>query len=384
MQHQNRPRELPGLTPLRGLAALWVVFYHYSAGYLPRLNTQDFSHIIPKGYLAVDLFFLLSGFVLAHVYGGALERGRPCRFLPFIRARLARVYPLHLCVLLMFVGLALAIGLAGHQPGHPLAPIPLTGQRSVLAFVANLFLLQGVHAGSLSWNYPAWSISTEFFAYLAFPLLLPLVWRAGPKARLGLGLLLLTGLAGLGYATGDYFNQWNGATAIVRCLDEFLMGCVLYAAAGPRVARFLASDWVVFPTVALLLLLLQSDGPDLATVLLFAVLIVATVANDGVYARMLNVRPLVWLGEISYSLYLVQDLVQYVTSHVLAAAGLGRPEHFSVPVSAFLGAGMLAACLMLSTLTYRLIEQPARRCLKQGLPGLKPVGKAVPRIAPVE
>jgi peptidoglycan/LPS O-acetylase OafA/YrhL len=366
LQNGTRLRELPGLTPLRGIAALWVVFYHFSAEYLPQLNTNEFSHIIPKGYLAVDLFFLLSGFVLAHVYGGGLECGRPCRFLPFIRARLARVYPLHLFVLVVFVSLTLAIGGLHHPPGRLTEPIPLTGERSLTALVANLFMLQGLNAGGLSWNYPSWSISTEFMAYLAFPLLLPIVWRAGPRLRLGLTVLLLGALAGFSYATNDYFNQWDGLPAVLRCLDEFLLGCMAYVTFGRNAGGLLASDWIAFATLGLLLLLLQSNGPDIATVLLFAPLIGAAVANEGRFAQMLNARPLIWLGEISYSLYLVQDLGKYATTESLAAAGL-QHRQLSIPVSLALGIAMVVACLAVSTLTYRLIEEPARRTMKQGL-----------------
>lgn len=365
MQNGSHPSELRGLTPLRGIAALWVVFYHFSNDYLTQLNTKDFSHIIPKGYLAVDLFFLLSGFVLAHVYGAGLECGRPCRFLPFIRARLARVYPLHVFVLIVFVSLTLAIGGLHHPSGEITEPIPLTGERSLTALVANLFMLQGVHAGGLSWNYPAWSISTEFMAYLAFPLLLPMVWRAGPRLRLGLAVVLLGALAGFSYATNDYFNQWDGAPAVLRCLDEFLLGCVAYVSFGRKEGGILASDWIAFATLGLLLLLLQSNGPDIATVLLFALLIGATVANDGLFAQMLNARPLVWLGQISYSLYLVQDLIKYATTESLAAAGLHHRQ-LSIPDSLALGAAMIVACLAVSTLTYRLVEEPARRLMKHG------------------
>jgi peptidoglycan/LPS O-acetylase OafA/YrhL len=371
LQNGIRPRELPGLTPLRGIAALWVVFYHFSSEYLPQLDTKDFSHIIPKGYLAVDLFFLLSGFVLAHVYGGGLECGRPCRFLPFIRARLARVYPLHLFVLILFVSLTLAIGL--RQPSNS---IPLTGERSLLGLAANLFMLQGVRAGELSWNYPAWSISTEFIAYLAFPLLLPMVWRAGPRLRLALIALLVAALAGFSYATNDYFNQWDGLPAVLRCLCEFLLGCVAYVSFGRNEGRILASDWLAFATLGLLILLLQSNGPDIATVLLFSLLIGVAVANEGRFAQLLNARPLVWLGEISYSLYLVQDLVKYATTESLDAAGI-QHRALSIPVSVALAGAMIIACLAVSTVTYRLVEEPARRCMKHGL--RRPAGEATAR-----
>jgi peptidoglycan/LPS O-acetylase OafA/YrhL len=365
LQNGTRPKELPGLTPLRGIAALWVVFYHFSSEYLPQLDTKDFSHIIPKGYLAVDLFFLLSGFVLAHVYGAGLECGRPCRFLPFIRARLARVYPLHLFVLILFVSLTLAMHGVHHPSGQGPAPIPLTGERSLVALAANLFMLQGVRAGELSWNYPAWSISTEFMAYLAFPLLLPMVWRAGPKLRLALVALLVGVLVGFSYATNDYFNQWDGLPAVLRCLAEFLLGCVAYVSFGRNESGILGSDWIAFATLGLLILLLQTNGPDLATVLLFALLIGAAVANDGRFAQLLNARPLVWLGQISYSLYLVQDLVKYATTESLDAAGI-QHRALSIPVSIGLAAAMIVACLTLSSLTYRLVEAPARRCMRHG------------------
>lgn len=68
-------RQLPALTPLRGIAALWVVLYHYcgTAQYLPNLDITPHSYIVSKGYLAVDIFFMLSGFVMAHVYHRAFS-----------------------------------------------------------------------------------------------------------------------------------------------------------------------------------------------------------------------------------------------------------------------------------------------------------------------
>jgi peptidoglycan/LPS O-acetylase OafA/YrhL len=60
--------QLPSLTPLRGLAAIWVVIYHYSVQCFPNLDAAHYTHFIGKGYLAVDMFFMLSGFVMTHVY----------------------------------------------------------------------------------------------------------------------------------------------------------------------------------------------------------------------------------------------------------------------------------------------------------------------------
>jgi len=83
------------------------------------------------------------------------------------------------------------------------------------------------------------------------------------------------------------------------------------------------------------------------------------------FTQMLNARPLVWLGQISYSLYLVQDLIKYATTESLAAVGLHHRQ-LSIPDSLALGAAMIVACLAVSTLTYRLVEEPARRLMKHG------------------
>src|ERR1700733_8687541 len=179
----NRPlsavSQLPSLTSLRGLAALWVVLFHYTALYFPRLDITGHSSLIGKGYLAVDLFFMLSGFVMTHVYHRAFCDSVKENYRSFLVARVARLYPLHVVVLLLFVTTALLAQLLAYASTGTAEGIPLTGTRSLAAAIANLFMLQGLSAEHLSWNYPSWSISVEFMAYLAFPLVLPMVWRGG-------------------------------------------------------------------------------------------------------------------------------------------------------------------------------------------------------------
>jgi peptidoglycan/LPS O-acetylase OafA/YrhL len=96
-------RRLPSLTSLRGIAALWVVLYHYcgTAQYFPNLDITPHSYLISKGYLAVDMFFMLSGLVMTHVYYRSQSIGRHYR--GFLAARVARLYPLHIFILLLFV-----------------------------------------------------------------------------------------------------------------------------------------------------------------------------------------------------------------------------------------------------------------------------------------
>src|SRR6185437_981882 len=182
---------------------------------------------------------------------------------------------------------------------------------------ANLFMLQGLKASELSWNYPAWSISVEFIAYLGFPLALPVIWRARPSRKIVLALLLVAALAGLAGVTHDDFDQWDGPLALLRCMPEFLIGSLLYAAFAGRCWRSsLGRDGVLVSVTVALLLLLHHGSNDFLVILLFPVLILAAVANQGRAAALLNTPSLVWLGEISYSLYLVHGLVQFVATQL--------------------------------------------------------------------
>jgi peptidoglycan/LPS O-acetylase OafA/YrhL len=124
-------RQLQSLTSLRGLAALWVVFYHYSAIYFPRLDIGDYSNLIAKGYLAVDLFFMLSGFVMTHVYYRAFSESITQNYRNFLVARVARLYPLHLLVLFLFLATALTSQLLVYMTRRPLRRRSKTGLRRI-------------------------------------------------------------------------------------------------------------------------------------------------------------------------------------------------------------------------------------------------------------
>ncbi|WP_454688594.1 acyltransferase family protein [Achromobacter aloeverae] len=366
----QRASHLPSLTPLRGIAAVWVVLYHYGVLYFPSMQPDKHTGLLNKGYLAVDLFFLLSGFVMAHVYRDMFSRQVDTRsYWTFLSARIARLYPLHLVVLGLFVALALVVGVVSYASGGPPAGIPVTGVRSLLALVANLFMLQGLHASTLSWNYAAWSISLEFMAYLVFPFVLVAVWRARPRTQGALALALCAVLAGLAWWSGDDFNQWDGPTTLLRCLPEFLLGTLLYRVyLSPARAALLSGDAVALGLLAMLLLTLHAKGPDLLAILLLAGLLMAVVSNRSRIGAWLNSSPLVWLGEVSYALYLVHGLVQHTTSEVLSR-GLHIQDRHVLSSNSSLGmlVLMLGISLLLAAACYRWIEKPAQRYLRGAL-----------------
>jgi peptidoglycan/LPS O-acetylase OafA/YrhL len=315
------------------------------------------------------MFFMLSGFVMTHVYYRAFTEsdltqsiGRHYR--SFIMARVARIYPLHLLVLILFVVTAVA----SRWHGASLAAIrnvPLSGSESVGAFFANIFMLQGLKAGALSWNYPSWSISVEFMAYLVFPFTLPMIWRAPGAAKIGIATGLFGLLALLAYVTGDDFDQWDGPITLLRCLPEFALGTLLYSAfrAAPK-GSLLARDGFVFGVLAAIVLSLHFGLSDLLVTSLFAVFMLAAVLNTGRFSTCANTSALVWLGDVSFALYLIHSFVQFVVSELLWHFGVHNPAVIPAGVSLSLAVAMIAICLVAAHLSYFGVEIPSRQYLR--------------------
>ncbi len=159
-------RNIKALTGLRGYAALWVVLSHasftdsLSAPLAARLNWGRADGVLRHEYLAVDLFFVLSGFVLTHAHARELDGGVDGRsYVRFLLLRLARVYPLHLLALVAAVLIAQVV------PSHL--------ENTAGSLVLNILLMSSWgFCSTLSWNGPAWSLSSEWLAYLVLPLMI--------------------------------------------------------------------------------------------------------------------------------------------------------------------------------------------------------------------
>jgi peptidoglycan/LPS O-acetylase OafA/YrhL len=378
-QSSRSGEQLASLTPLRGIAALWVVLFHF-CWYFPAIHPERYTGAVYKGYLAVDVFFVLSGFVITHVYQeGFTRRVTGWRYRNFLKARVARLYPLHIIVLLLFVAFAIAERAATYAIRGSFEPIALTGERSVSALLANLVMLQGLWARELSWNDPSWSISLEFLAYLLFPLLFPVLWRMRPAGKTAIGAMLMIVLGWVAYRTGDYFNQWNGAYAILRCLPEFIAGSLLYNVYQSGLfAAVLTTDAAFLVVIVLLGVLLHTAAPDLAIISLFPLLILTAVLNEGRFTRLLNSVPLLWLGDVSYSLYLLHWFVLFVVTEVVRRSPGIDFARLPFDISLSLMAAMIVVCLGLASLSFRFIEVTGRRWLRQRL-NVRPPGKPLIR-----
>src|SRR5690349_10358782 len=153
--------DLPALTGIRGVAAWFVVLYHIRLGLAWALPPEALA-VLSKGYLAVDLFFMLSGFVLWLNYSNRLRAGGIGTAPAFLLRRIARIWPLHLVMLAGAIAFVLAVAATGREPSdhYPWGELPL-----------HLLLIQNWgFTNALTWNDPAWSISCELAAYMMLPL----------------------------------------------------------------------------------------------------------------------------------------------------------------------------------------------------------------------
>ncbi|HWU01701.1 MAG TPA: acyltransferase [Novosphingobium sp.] len=353
--------EFAALTGLRGVAAWFVVLFHVRVllgGTVP----VWLMPLLGKGYLAVDLFFILSGFVLWHSWAGRLDGAGLAGARHFWWRRVARIWPLHALVLAGFVALALALRATGRDAGAwPFAHLPW-----------HVLLVQAWgFTPALEWNDPAWSISCEMAASLLFPAVVALAmavearWRLADAGLIALAAGLVAGLWGFfalhGATTlgGDVSH-----TGLVRCLLEFALGNALRVMFG----RWGSRRWLAGAAWALVgaALLVQWAGlaETVAMPVAFAALILALATGRGWAGRALGARALHALGEVSYATYLAHyglytvfklAFVHPAPGHA-AAMGLGQL------------AGFLALVLAASFALYHGVEKPAQRWFN-ALPG---------------
>ncbi|MBU4436346.1 MAG: acyltransferase [Alphaproteobacteria bacterium] len=339
------------LTVLRFFAAFWVVMFHY----WPNLAIGFTPAIAAKGYLGVEAFFTLSGFILCHVYLQGFGQGR-FRYGDFLWNRLARVYPLHLATLAGVGLMAAAAGLAGVTVGHNII--------SWEALPANLLLVHAWGFAPVSgWNHASWSISAEWFAYLSFPAFAFAAWKLRKKPFLAVALAL-TLIAVLypvferlaGFPLTEATIKW-GALRIVPC---FAYGCALHALwrSGAIPGRVAGPGAAIMGAVVLGMV--QFGAPDFLIVAGLGGIIVMLAALAASGSTFASQSVFVYLGEISYSTYMI--CIPWKILSVNAATRILQIEGDQLPFLVWVV--IVAALIPLSAISYHLIEKPAREHMK--------------------
>jgi len=351
----------------RGIAACAVAFYHLRA----------YSHVfelplVRNAYLFVDFFFVLSGFVIAANYQRRLmEGGFPVG--RFLLLRLGRLYPLHLVMLLAYIALkavqALVPALSSIANQPPFAP-PM---ESLDTMVANLLLIQGWNVYRfLTWNTQAWSVSTEFYAYVVFALVLTAMgvraWIIALAAILA-GPLTLYMLVGHMDTTFDY--GW------IRCLYGFAMGVLtwnIYRRWPSAWLRGTAAELIAVTTIALFVSEAGTTALSIAAPYVFALAVFVYAADAGAVSRVMRGKGFVLLGTISYSVYMVHALVAGRFVDLGKLTGFITSIHvdgYAMQVfgtNRWLGdlsyVAYLAIVIPLSLITYSWVERPAREWVR--------------------
>lgn len=348
-------QDISAWTALRAFACVWVVLFHFDQ----RFETSIGGIFVANGYLAVDLFFVLSGAVIFHVYGTAL-RERQFSWRIFLWKRFARLYPVHLVTLIAAVAIlygGAAIGI-GRAPEYDFGTV----------LFANFFALHGLGVlDELTLNYPSWSISAEIAAYVLFPILAYpcLIWSRRALMIAGIGLFLAVVIAvelapDHLFPTNPRGQKLTSLTynfSILRVLPEFLLGVIVCRClTGVRQLSSGASFLGLGAVIALMALCLLA-GQDWAFVLVGVALVGLLFVG--------RFHPPQWmllLGTISYSVYMVHALVAITLFKVIERVG-GYPDN-AVPLMWW--PVTLGTTVFVGYLTWRFVEEPMRQRLTCG------------------
>ena len=367
---------------MRGIAALLVALFHFEmaiARFVPAKLTMFFE----KCYLMVDLFFIMSGFIILHVYKDDFAyhiKGNS--FKKYIIARFARIYPLHFFAMLLLVTLVITFSPHGTYPNAIENP---------WAIPTGFLLLHSYYIHNIyTWNIPSWSISAEWAAYLLFPFLALFLNKKKLSALILFVIFIIAAYVSIMYllprknylypsipvphnlnTTYDY--------GFLRGIAGFMTGMLVYKLYQCSLLKGIFHKDIFAATIILLLVLAMHFAvSDAYCIILFAALVFVFALNNGYLHACCNNKFAQYIGKISYSIYMMQIFLQEPFSKGLrlpGVVGFGRGKQ---NIEFFDGLGYffiyLVLLLAISSITYYTIEQPCRKWInrlgsldKQGL-----------------
>lgn len=349
-------REIKSLTSIRGLAAIYIIIFHWNGEIFrkkPQLINNYLAAVLNHGYLSVDLFFVLSGFVLslssAAVFNHRISNGN---YKSFMYKRFVRIFPLYISITILYFLLFHTGGISK-------------------SLIVNLTLLQGV-IPSLNDSLipPGWSLTNEWVIYFLFPFLFYFIWRIRKKAWiivLAAVLILIT----ISIVRSPGFNWMNynqlknthgfrpvisftrGPASFLRAIAAYLLGAFAYLQFEKNKERSTFLKYLLLPMCILFLF----KGTDILIILLMPFLVLYLTEKNKV-SDFLSTKSIYFLGLISYSLYLNHYL--FIKTYSKFSKSVGVDNN----IISF--CYVLIGTLVLSTITYYAIEKPAMKLLKKG------------------
>jgi len=381
--------QLLPLTGLRFFLALWVVIYHQTspAGYLgplmARLPVLIFC-VLRTGYVAVGVFFVLSGFVLSYSHSLA-TRFSSSQLVSFAGARFARIYPTY-CFGLLLIAPLIAAQVLGDWSAAAAT------KETAIGILNGTLLQSWIPYAALSWNAPGWSLSDEAFFYCCFPLVgvalwklsrlrsilltASVIWAAALLAPLIVFIVPLRpfGIAPATSAPWDANPFWANLISFnpLLRLPDFCIGilvCRIYDELRLRNSYLLGKGyWLYLPGVLLEVLALSNSNalplPFVQNGLLLplhSLIILGFALGGGVCSRLLSTSPVVFLGNASYAMYIVHvPLLFWMNKITKRLFGL-KPSGLVWMLC------YLVVVVCVSSVLFKVLEQPANRILKMKL-----------------
>jgi peptidoglycan/LPS O-acetylase OafA/YrhL len=369
-----RTGEIKALSGLRIVAAVWVVLFHFR----PLLEQaapgfrSALAPVLDCGAQGVDLFFILSGFVLTWNYLDRMGDSFSWRStLHFLWLRLSRVWPVYL-VTMHLAALWIIFTLnVGHVPSEA------AGSLTAMNYVRQFLLVQlwfAPYFDGTSWDGPAWSISAEWLAYLLFGALVLVIFRIARATR-ARGLFFLAVAASLPpvvllMATGLFYTPWSW---LPRIIMQFTAGALVCAAVRKlkpsdraRTGAGIASLLLAAAIVGILYWLDANPVPTIydsagLVDVLFVPLVSTLAIGAGTLPAMLSLRPMVYLGHISFSLYMVHELVHTTWNWMVLQFELQLGSDLAGKAVLL---ALFAVAIAGAVLLYHLVEEPARKWMR--------------------
>ncbi len=351
----------------RGLCAVLVATFHLQA-YSHLYN----SALIRHSFLFVDFFFVLSGFVITASYREKLLAG--FSVWQFMFLRLGRLYPLHFVILVTFIGIeVLRYRFNGLLGGAEVSKF--SQSHSIEAIFTNIFLIQslGIHK-MLTWNLPSWSISVEFYTYAVFAIMLLFLTS---RSYIFIAVVVLVSPILLFKFVGNIDTDYD--FGFLRCLFGFFIGVGCYdlyllMKKNGHVSDIVSAGKSLIEICAIGLVLLFvcffGEGAwSLGAPLVFGQAVIIFSFESGAVSNILRARPFMFLGKLSYSIYMIYTLVLIAMAYVCELAErelnvlLRRHGYFGLDMwQGDIAYGVLILLTVgAAYLTFTLVEQPGRR-----------------------
>ena len=350
------------LESLRGIAALSVAIFHFD-------NNSFFNNSFTRnGWLMVDFFFILSGFVISLNYQNKILKLTD--IFKFQFKRFLRLYPLHLIMLIVFLFIEIAKYIVNSKLGITPNNLPFS-INNFETFILNLFLLQNLFSEYLSWNVQSWSISSEFYTYLIFGFLTVFLFRNKTMIYITSFLIVLLTFFIL------YKTSMETSNGFVRCLYSFFLGVIIFNLSNflqYRITNVFSYLFFILAIVAVIFSEGEKEiGLNIFVPIFFSIFILSLlISNDKNFIKiLLNNKFLVYLGTISYGIYMTHTAVWWIINQSLRflfnyqifvnQEGATKVVFENTFLASFVMLIGLTIIVLVSHLSFKLVEMPINR-----------------------